>query len=223
MPDETLHVKTTLSADDHASPVVRKFIENVRALERSVKRFNSTFSSVGSDKLFGRLAEKIKRSDDLVSKSAESYQAQWNGAYAARLRDAQQFHRQLDRLERQSTRRVAEQRAVDRGYHAGGRTASMPRGISPTTAAIVSGGLFAGVASAFKQRMQAEAAETKAQIFGGLSKAEIKSFRSDIGDKLALKFGESAFTIVDVFTESLKAGFTNDVSKKLVKIGRAHV
>jgi hypothetical protein len=208
---ENLDVRATLTAIDHSSPVIAGLLKNVRKLEETVKKFNATFEAVSGKSFSDSFASKMKRQADDIRKTATTYRDEWQAAYVARLRDAQVFHRQLDRIERQSfNRRQAEQRAVDRGYRSAGL-----RSTSPTSALIAGGVTFFGIASAFRKRMEVNVAETKAQIFGGLSSAEVKKLRGDWSDQIAIRFGESASAVLDSYTEALKQGFSTDSAKKI--------
>ncbi|MET3307908.1 phage tail tape measure protein [Bradyrhizobium diazoefficiens] len=211
---EIINVHASLTATDSASPVIAGLLRNVRRLEAAVKSING----ISASKLFpdGVSAGLQKITDD-ARKAASTYRTEWKSAYADSLRDARAFHRELDRLDRQTfNRRQAEQRAASRGASSGGRGA-LPRGTSPTTALIAGGIAISGVASAFKRRMEADVAETKAQIFGGLSQTEVKRLRGDWSDQVAIKFGESAAAVLDSYTEALKQGFDATAAKKVTE------
>lgn len=211
---EIISVHASLTATDSASPVIAGLLRNVRKLEAAVKSING----VSASKLFpDSVSASLQKITDDARKAASTYRTEWKSAYADSLRDARAFHRELDRLDRQSyNRRQAEQRAVGRGATSGGR-GSLPRGTSPTTALIAGGITISGVASAFKRRMEADAAEAKAQIFGGLSQAEVKRLRGDWSDQVAIKFGESAAAVLDSYTEALKQGFGGSAAKKVTE------
>ncbi|MCA1397469.1 phage tail tape measure protein [Bradyrhizobium sp. BRP56] len=211
---EIISVHASLTATDSASPVIAGLLRNVRKLEAAVKSING----VSASKLFpDSVAPGLQKITDDARKAASTYRTEWKSAYADSLRDARAFHRELDRLDRQTfNRRQAEQRAVSRGAFSGGRGA-LPRGISPTTTLISGGITISGVASAFKRRMEADVAETKAQIFGGLSQAEVKRLRGDWSDQVAIRFGESAAAVLDSYTEALKQGFDASAAKKVTE------
>ncbi|WP_375049483.1 phage tail tape measure protein [Bradyrhizobium sp. 8-10B] len=211
---DTVHVHASLTATDSASPVIAGLLRNVRKLEAAVKSING----VSASKLFpDSLSASLQKFTDDARKAASTYRTEWKSAYADSLRDARASHRELDRLDRQTfNRRQAEQRALGRGASSGGRGV-LPRGTSPTTALIAGGITISGVASAFKKRMEADVAETKAQIFGGLSPAEVKRLRGDWSDQVAIKFGESAAAVLDSYTEALKQGFDATAAKKVTE------
>jgi TP901 family phage tail tape measure protein len=212
-----LHVTTTLTAVDRASPAITGLLKNIEKLQAACRRFNASFESF-STKSFDSIGLKLKEQTEQVTRSAKAYRTEWKDAYAGRLRDAEMYHRQIDRIERQSlARRQTEQRTVDRGGARSAGRGSLPRGTSPTTTLIAGGITLSGVASAFKKRMEANVAETKAQIFGGLSAAEVKKLRGDWSDQIAIKFGESASVVLDSFSESLKQGFGQDAAKKITE------
>ncbi|UPK32148.1 phage tail tape measure protein [Bradyrhizobium sp. 186] len=211
---EIISVHASLTASDTASPVIAGLLKNVRKLEAAIKSING----VSESKLFpDSLSAGLQKATDDARKAAASYRSEWKTAYDARLRDARTFHRELDRLDRQTfNRQQAEQRGVDRGARSASRGKS-PRGISSTTALIAGGITISGVASAFKKRMEANVAETKAQIFGGLSPDEVKKLRGDWSDQVAIRFGESAAAVLDGYTEALKQGFDGSAAKKITE------
>ncbi|WP_161533154.1 phage tail tape measure protein [Bradyrhizobium sp. LCT2] len=211
---EIISVHASLTATDGASPVIVGLLRNVRKLEAAVKSING----ISASKLFpDSVSAGLQKITDDARKAASTYRTEWKSAYADSLRDARAFHRELDRLDRQTfNRRQAEQRAVSRGASSSGR-GSLPRGTSPTTALIAGGITISGVASAFQRRMEADVAETKAQIFGGLSQAEVKRLRGDWSDQVAIKFGESAAAVLDSYTEALKQGFDTTAAKKVTE------
>ncbi|MET4344716.1 phage tail tape measure protein [Bradyrhizobium sp. RT9a] len=211
---EIISVHASLTATDSASPVIAGLLRNVRKLEAAVKSING----ISASKLFpDTVAAGIQKITDDARKAASAYRTEWKSAYADSLRDARAFHRELDRLDRQTyDRRQAEQRAVGRGASSGGR-GTLPRGMSPTTALIAGGITVSGVASAIKKRMEANVAETKAQIFGGFSAAEVKRLRGDWSDQVAVRFGESAVAVLDSYTEALKQGFDATAAKKVTE------
>lgn len=211
---ENLHVHVSLTATDSMSPVVAGLQKNLQKLKSVINSING----VSASKLFpDSLSAGLQKFTDDARKAASTYRTEWKSAYADSLRDARAFHRELDRLDGQIfNRRQAEQRAVGRGASSGGRGA-LPRGTSPTTTLIAGGITISGVASAFKKRMEADVAETKAQIFGGLSAAEVKKLRGDWSDQVAIKFGESAAAVLDSYTEALKQGFDGTAAKKITE------
>ncbi|MEY9748595.1 hypothetical protein ABIF65_007969 [Bradyrhizobium japonicum] len=211
---EIINVHASLTATDSASPVIAGLLRNVRKLEAAVKSING----ISASKLFpDSVSAGLQKITDEARKAASTYRTEWKSAYADSLRDARAFHRELDRLDRQTfNRRQAEQRAVSLGASSGGRGA-LPRGTSPTTALIAGGITISGVASAFKRRMETDVAETKAQIFGGLSQAEVKRLRGDWSDQIAIKFGESAAAVLDSYTEALKQGFDATAANKVTE------
>lgn len=211
---EIINVHASLTATDSMSPVVAGLLKNLQKLKAVINSINGT----STPKLFpDSVSASLQKFTEDARKAASTYRTEWKSAYADSLRDARAFHRELDRLDRQTyNRRQAEQRAVGRGAGSGGR-GSLPRGTSPTTALIAGGITISGFASAFKRRMETDVAETKAQIFGGLSQAEVKRLRGDWSDQVAIKFGESAAAVLDSYTEALKQGFDGTAAKKVTE------
>ncbi|MHC2621536.1 hypothetical protein ACVIW2_003568 [Bradyrhizobium huanghuaihaiense] len=211
---EIINVHASLTASDTASPVIAGLLKNIQKLKTVINSING----ISSSKLFpDHLSTGLQKFTDDARKAAATYRNEWKGAFDARLRDARAFHRELDRLDRQNfSRRQIEQRAVGRGASSGSR-GTFPRGTSPTTTLLASGITISGVASAFKKRMEADVAETKAQIFGGLSAAEVKRLRGDWSDQVAIKFGKPAAAVLDSYTEALKQGFDGTAARKVTE------
>lgn len=231
MSDNNLEIMSRLIGVDELSPVLRKVIGDLRKFEGVAKRVNIQLSGMGRGGMsaldgFNRAAkaaaDQMRGMTKLTRSAARDYAADWNRANVQRLNDARRTYAALERLEvgyqRQLARRAAVEGragAVDRG-RSGGRS-SLPRGTSPTTATIAGGLSFFAAASAFKQRMIANTAETKMQLFGSMSAAEVKKLRGDWSDQIAIRFGESASVVIDSFTESLKQGFGQDAAKRITE------
>lgn len=231
MSDNNLDIRARLTGVNELSPVLKKVIADLQKFEGVAKRVNIQLGGMGRGGMsaldgFNRAAkaatDQMRGMTNLARSAARDYAADWNRANAQRLSDARRTYQALDRLEvgyqRQLARRAAlESRtgAVDRGRSAG--RGSLPRGVSPTTALIAGGLSFTAAASAFKQRMIANTAETKMQLFGSMSSAEVKKLRGDWSDQIAIKFGESASVVIDSFTESLKQGFGQNAAKRITE------
>lgn len=231
MSDNNLEIRSRLIGVDELSPVLRRVIGDLRKFEAVAKRVNIQLGGMGRSGMsaldgFNRAAkaatDQMRGMTNLARSAARDYAADWNRANAQRLNDARRTYQAIERLEvgyqRQLARRAAvESRAgtVDRG-RSGGRS-SLPRGTSPTTALIAGGLSFSAAASAFKRRMEVNVAETKAQLFGGMSAAEVKKLRGDWSDQIAIRFGESVSVVIDSFTESLKQGFGQDAAKRITE------
>ncbi|MCA1498093.1 phage tail tape measure protein [Bradyrhizobium sp. NBAIM14] len=230
MTDNNLDVRARLTAVNELSPVLRRVLNDIQKFEGVAKRVNVQLSGMGRAGMsafdgFNRSAkaatDQLRGMTNLARSAARDYAADWSRANTQRLNEARRTHAALERLEvghqRQLARRAAlESRAgaLDRGRPGRG---SLPRGTSPTTALIAGGISFSAAASAFKRRMEVNVAETKAQLFGGLSPAEVKKLRGDWSDQIAIKFGESASVVIDSFTESLKQGFGQDAAKRITE------
>ncbi|MGY4500548.1 hypothetical protein ACVWYH_004479 [Bradyrhizobium sp. GM24.11] len=231
MSDNNLDIRARLTGVNELSPVLKKVIADLQKFEGVAKRVNIQLGGMGRSGMgaldgFNRAAKAVSAQmqglQNISRSAARDYAADWNRANAQRLNNARRAYQALERLEaghqRQLARRAAvESRAgaVDHGRSAG--RGSLPRGMSPTTALIAGGLSFTAAASAFKQRMIANTAETKMQLFGSMSAAEVKKLRGDWSDQIAIKFGESASVVIDSFTESLKQGFGQDAAKRITE------
>ncbi|MET3989488.1 TP901 family phage tail tape measure protein [Bradyrhizobium sp. S3.9.2] len=228
MSDNNFDIRARLTVVNELSPVLRRVLNDIQKFESVAKRVNNQLSGMGRTGTsaldsFNRAAkaatDRMRGMTNLARSAARDYAAHWNRANAQRLNDARTTYQALERLEvgyqRQLARRAVESRAgaIDRGRSAG--RGPILRGTSPTTAIIAGGLSFSAAASAFKRRMEVNVAETKAQLFGGMSAAEVKKLRGDWSDQVAIKFGESASVVIDSFTESLKQGFGQDAAKRI--------
>lgn len=219
---ENIEVKTTLTAHDLASPVLKGFLANLRKVEATIKQFNTAFDvmgKAGASAMAGinRNAESVvtrmNRVAESVRDTSRSYSEQWRRATDQRLRDAQSMYRELDSLarghQRQVEKRVAAERKADR--HNGqrfGREFGRARMPAPHVRTIMFRGAAAigRVAGALSQRMKVEAAETKARMFGGLTPNEIVGLRKSYADKAGIVFGVGVTKAIETAVEGLKAG-----------------
>lgn len=214
---ENLSVRVTLSSTNDLSPALRKVIADIKKLESVAKSFNASFSNIGRAGLqsFDGLSRAAKTATDNmrgmanVSRSAaRNYTSDWSKANAQRLNDARRTYAALERLEsgylRQIERRAAVERRVGsaRSYGGSGRL-PVPNIRTIAAGAAITG---AGVASALRRRMEVQASEVRAQMFGDLDKGEIGKLRRDYADKAGIKYGVGSSKVIDTAVEGLKAG-----------------
>ncbi|MCS3686654.1 hypothetical protein ABIF07_006324 [Bradyrhizobium elkanii] len=226
MSDLTVH--TTLSASDQASPVIRKLLANVTKLQNVVQRFNRSFDGIGNagvnamaglDRTVRAVSAQMRGLENLNKSAARNYAADWSKANTQRLNDARRTYAALDRLDssyhRQLERRAAVERraAASRSYSGGGRVPA------PSIRTIATGAAITGAAaaSAIKKRMQVEAAETRAAMFGELSRTEIKRLRVDT-DKLGIRYGVGSTAAIDAAVEGLKAGIQKEYAGQFAEL-----
>lgn len=220
---DNLNVVASLSAHDEASPVILGLLANVRKLEQSVKRFNSSFAGIGragtsAMASFSRVSQDAAANMRDLSNSSRtasrSYSTDWRRAGEMRLSDARRMYASLERMEaayqRQLDRRIAtEHRADRRTSRVSGSVSRLP---APRLSTIMIGGaaLSAGIGSAFKKRIETEAAETRAAMFGELSKKEIETLRGSFADRAGIKYGVGSSKAIDAAVEGLKAGIAKE-------------
>lgn len=222
---ETLNVTARIMAVDAASPVLAKLLANLRKIESVAKRFNSAFTPASFTQATDRLTAGFAKADAAAKSSATSYGQSWKSAHAERLRSEQRLHASIARLDAAAhARRMAHNAVVPKVIAprvSAGPSVTFPRGRSTGFAApygaMAAGAGIAATASAFKRRMEADAAETKATIFGELGRDAIKSHRKDWIDRDAIKFGNAPAKVLDAFTESLKAGFSQDAARTITE------
>lgn len=142
-----------------------------------------------------------------------------------RIRFIRGNYEQEQRLNREGLRE--RQRAVNDirqgGGRAAGRATTAFHSVMGPAAAMLGVGAAgaAAVGSSLMTRMRVSTAETKAQIFGGMSQEDVVKMRSDWGDKTALEFGLSPDRLINAFTEVLKTGidasFGKEVTQSILK------
>ena len=226
---ENLHISTTLTARDEASPVIRKLLANIQRLERGVEKFNSAFGASADAgtafRAWSKVTDRLNRSLKAPVRVANDYGRDWQRNHEARLRGEQRLHASVLRMDQIAfNRRMSHHAAITRQQSSLAHREPAPSrmtggsryGISPVRTAIVGGIASAGIASVFKRRMETDTAEVKARIFGDLSKDDMKQSRRWT-DKDSIKYGVSSAKIVDAFTESLKAGFNRDAAQQIAQ------
>jgi TP901 family phage tail tape measure protein len=230
MSDNNLNVRVQLTGDDKLSPVVRKVLSNLREFENVAKRFNASMTGMGRAGMssfdgVGRAAKAVSAQmqglQNISRAGARDYAAEWNRANARRLSDARRMYSSLDRLEagyqRQLARSAAAERRVGSGRSYGGGAGRLPAPNIRTIAAsaAITG---AGVASALRKRMEVEAAEVRAQMFGDLDKGEIAKLRQDFADKAGIKYGVGSTKVIDTTVEGLKAGVAKQFAGQFAEL-----
>lgn len=210
---------------------VRKLENSVKRLNDSFDSFKGIGKGSADlanpyQKLFSQMDRSVK--DQITG--ARDYSASWRQAHDERIRSEQRLHASLSRLESEAfARRERHQAAMARQHsHAGDRSGSGHRSairsrgaddafINGAAGAFIgsrfSGGALAAgagiglaVKEALQQRMKTDTAETKAQIFGELTKNEVTKLRSGWADKASLRFGVPIHEIISTYNEGLKAG-----------------
>ncbi len=136
----------------------------------------------------------------------------------SRLMDDYERQREhADRAVRSSVRNVGR---------VGGRAADAVQSFSNTAAigAAVGGAAAAKIArDGISSRMEADTAETKARIFGGLNAEQVRDMRSKWLDQAALANGLKPAEAINAATEALKAGISPDnlrgVTESILRAG----
>jgi hypothetical protein len=221
---EHLNVRTTLSASDHASPVIAKLLASVKELEKVAKRLNASFGDAGRtgmeamagfDRTVRAASAQLKGMENITRSAARNYSTDWTRANAKRLSDARHMYQTLERLEagyhRQIERRIAAERLSSGAGRSAGSVGRLP---APRIRSMVIGGSIAGagIASALKKRAETQAAEVRAQMFGELTKGEVESLRKDFADRAGIKYGVGTTKVIDTAVEGLKAGIAKQFS-----------
>ena len=153
-------------------------------------RLTATFSRLGV------AAAQMRGLGNVSRQVARDYSSEWRRATDARINDSRRMYTRLERMEanylRQVERRVAAERRAERsaGRGAGGRLGSGSVGRIPaprlSTIALGGGIVSAGVAGVLKKRMEAQAAEVRAQMFGELSSIEVEALRKSFADRAGI-------------------------------------
>ncbi|MHC6154801.1 phage tail tape measure protein [Bradyrhizobium elkanii] len=210
-----LHLRSTLTAVDEASPVIRKLLANVTKLQNVVQRFNQSFAGVGNagvnamaglDRTVRAVSAQMRGLENLNKSAARNFASDWTKANTQRMNDAARMYQRLERMEagyqRQLERRAAVERRAGASRYSGGRLPA-PNIRTVAAGAAITG---AGVVSVLRRRASAQAAEVRAQMFGDLSGDEVKKLRKDYADRAGIKYGTGTTKVIDTVTEGLKAG-----------------
>lgn len=215
---ENLNVRAILTATNEMSPVLKSVLADLRKFEVAAKRISSAFTGVGDaglksmagfDRTTRAASAQLKGMENLSRSIARTSAADWSRANTQRLNEARRTHAVLERLEASYQRQLsrtaaAERRAVSgRSYGGGGGRVPAPNLRTVAAGAAITG---AGVASALRKRMEVQAAEVRAQMFGDLDKGEIGKLRRDYADKAGIKYGVGSSKVIDTAVEGLKAG-----------------
>ncbi|MEY9427024.1 TP901 family phage tail tape measure protein [Bradyrhizobium ottawaense] len=218
MSDNNLDIRARLTGVNELSPVLKKVIADLQKFEGVAKRVNIQFGGMGRSGMgaldgFNRVAkaatDQMRGMTNLARTAARSYSTDWAKANAQRLSDARRTYASLERLEssylRQIERRAAVERRASSGRSYSGGVGRLP---APNIRTIAAGAVItgAGAASALRKRMEVQAAEVRAQMFGDLDKGEVGKLRRDYADKAGIRYGIGSSKVIDTVVEGLKAG-----------------
>lgn len=229
MSDNNLDVRVKLTGDDQLSPVLRKFIANLKEAENISKRFNANLAGMGragqqSFAGVGRAAKAVAAQmqglQNISRSAARDYAAEWKGANARRLSDARRMYSSLDRLEAGYQRQLARSAAAERRAGSGRLYGGGGRLLAPNIRTIAAGVVItgAGVAGVIRKRMEVEAAEVRAQMFGDLDKREVANLRRDFADRAGIKYGAGSTKVIDTAVEGLKAGVAKQFAGQFAEL-----
>ncbi|MHC2337869.1 phage tail tape measure protein [Bradyrhizobium sp. USDA 4454] len=214
---ENLNVRAILTATNEMSPVLKSVLADLRKFESAAKRISNAFNGAGEagmksmagfDRTIRAASAQLKGMENLSRSAARTYAADWNRANTQRLNDTRRTYATLERLEagyqRQLARSAAAERRVGSGrsYGGGGRLPA-PNVRTVAAGAAITG---AGLVSAIRKRMEVQAAEVRAEMFGDLTKIEVQKLRVDFADKAGIKYGVGSTKVIDTAVEGLKAG-----------------
>ncbi|MEH2510179.1 hypothetical protein V1291_001533 [Nitrobacteraceae bacterium AZCC 1564] len=212
-----LSVTATITADDRASPVLRDLLANIKKLEAATKSFNRSFDSIGNagmskfdaiNRAAQAAAAQMRGAGNVSRAAAHSFASDWRKACERRVNDTRRMYASLERMERDYQRQTERRGAAERRTTGGRGFGGVNRLPAPRISTLIVGGaaIGAGVGSTLKQRMNTQAAETRAAMFGDLSSDEIKKLRSDFADKAGIRYGVGTTKAIDAAVEGLKAG-----------------
>ncbi|MGY3511286.1 phage tail tape measure protein [Bradyrhizobium lupini] len=222
---DSINVRATLVATNEMSPAIRRVIADIERLKAAAKSFSASFSTAGRagmasmdgfDRTIKAAAAQMQGLSNVSKSSARNYAADWDRATSKRLSDARRMYQSLERLEagyqRQLERRMAAEHRASLASASSSRGAGRLPAPSIRSMAIGAGIAGAGVGSVLKKRMEVQAAEVRAQMFGDLTAADVASLRKGFADKAGIKFGVGTTKVIDVAVEGLKAGIAKDVA-----------
>ncbi|MBR1366350.1 phage tail tape measure protein [Bradyrhizobium ottawaense] len=221
---DSINVRATLVATNEMSPAIRRVIADIEKLKAAAQSFSASFSTAGRagmasmdgfDRTIKAAAAQMRGLSNVSKSSARSYADDWGRATSKRLSDARRMYQSLEKMEagyqRQLERRMAAERRASIAS-ASARGAGRLPAPSIRSMAIGAGIAGAGVGSALKKRMEVQASEVRAQMFGDLTAADVASLRKGFADKAGIKFGVGTTKVIDVAVEGLKAGIAKDVA-----------
>ena len=221
---DNLNITATFTASDGMSPVIQKLLDNLKKFENAAKRINASLSGMGSagiasisnfDRVTQAAAASMGGFASANRSASKSVAAGWRQASEQRLRDARGTYASLERMEASYQRQLRSRPSAGarppspggggspfRGY------GSVPRLPAPSIRSLALAGTVAGagIGSAIKKRMEVDAAETRAAMFGEMSKENISSLRRSFADRAGIKYGVGTGKVIDAATEGLKAG-----------------
>ena len=216
---ENLDVRARLSAIDGMTPVLRQVLAELKKFDSLTKEINDRFSGLGRAGVqsfdgINRVAQaataQMRGMANTSRATARNFESDWRKATDQRLADLKRLERaELNYLRLVERRATAERRADSgRGGFSGGLGAAGRRIPTPRLSTIAIGGgiIGAGIAGVLKKRMETEAAEVRAKVFGELTQAEIEALRKGFANSAGIKFGVGTSKALDVATEGLKAG-----------------
>lgn len=226
---ENLDIRARLIGSDELSPVLKKFLSNLREVESVTRRFNASMASLGrigqqSFDGVGRAAKAVSAQmqglQNLSRSAARSYSADWGKASTQRLNDARRLYANLERLEssyqRQIERRAAAERRAGSGrsYGGGGR---LP---APNIRTVAAGAAITGVGIAFalRKRMEVQAAEVRSSMYGEMTFKEVADLRKSFADRAGIKYGVGSTKVIDTAVEGLKAGVAQQYAESFADL-----
>ncbi|MCK1578694.1 phage tail tape measure protein [Bradyrhizobium sp. 168] len=222
---DSINVRATLVATNEMSPAIRRVIADIEKLKAAAKSFSASFSTAGRagmesmagfDRTIKAAAAQLQGLSNVSKSSARNYAADWDRATSKRLSDARRMYQSLEKMEAGYQRQLERRMAVERRASLASASSSRSTGRLPAPSirsmAIGAGIAGAGVGSALKKRMEVQAAEVRAQMFGDLTAADVASLRKGFADNAGIKFGVGTTKVIDVAVEGLKAGIAKEVA-----------
>lgn len=222
---DSINVRATLVATNEMSPAIQRVIADIEKLKAAARAFSTSFSNGGRAGMasmdgFARTikaaAAQLQGLSNVSKSGARNYAADWDRATSKRLSEARRMYQSLEKMEAGYQRQLERRMAAER--RASLASASSSRGVgrfpapSIRSIAVGAGIASAGIGSALKKRMEVQAAEVRAQMFGDLTAADVASLRKGFADKAGIKFGVGTTKVIDVAVEGLKAGIAKDVA-----------
>lgn len=224
---ENLNIRSTLTAVDEASPVLRKFLAEIRKIETTANRLNASFANFGRsgsqafssvDRAARNITAQIQGAANTARQASKDYATDWRRAMDRRVADASRAYARLEALERNYQRQLSRRASagVNLGRAGVGGTGRIP---TPRISTLTVGGaaIGASTASAIKKRIEVEAAEVRAQMFSELSKEDVLGLRKQT-DKLGIMYGVGSTKAIDAATEGLKAGIQQQYAGQFAEL-----
>ncbi|WP_208069128.1 phage tail tape measure protein [Bradyrhizobium barranii] len=177
------------------------------------------------EKAGGKISRQRRAQFVEAVKREQAFRAVWNQSHRDRIRMEERMHDNLSRIEssamnrrlREERRMHAERSRMRRDALVGLRQAGQGRGMGLIYAGAAAYGGARAAQSSMSTRMRVDTAEAQLQMFGEMSRDQIKAMRKDWGNKQSIRMGIAPDQMLNAFTETLKAGIPANKAREVTE------